>query len=126
MNKDDAVKFLSEFIDRINKQDNRATASPYIICVQSLEMEFYSEEEMHADLVQEARNEDDEFYGYNHFNYVDKAWFFTEEGAAQHLELNSHNYRKPRTYVKHCWRSPEIKSLLEAVAALVEKPLVKH
>lgn len=120
--KQKALEWLSDFVDRVNTQNNRSTASPYIFCVQSLEHVFWAPLQMSAILVEKCDDGD----GYNHYNYKDCAWFFTEEGAKQHLDLNAHNYNQPRTFVKHCFRSPEIERLLESVAEVVGKEYRKR
>jgi len=50
--------------------------------------------------------------------------FLTERGFNQHMELNGHNYRhhkKYYSYVKHAFRNPEIKRLLEIVGRFSNK-----
>ena len=50
--------------------------------------------------------------------FTEENIFFTEHGYNQHMELNSHNYRHNKkfySYVKHAFRNPEIKKLLEVI-----------
>lgn len=119
------LRWLQDFIDKINTQDNRGTASPYLVVVQSLEYAFWGETQLPADKVLESTEGDEPgdggVVGFNHYNYKDMAWFFTHAGAAEHLRQNKHNYNEPRTFIKHCFRSPEMQTLLEAVAAMVGK-----
>lgn len=128
--KESALKWLDQFITKINEQDNRATAIPYIFVVQSLEFDRVIPENGSDDYNssdQELEEEEDP----NEpgevlkclYTYQDRAWFFTEEGANEHLMMNRHNYSKPRIYVKHCFRSPEIRDLLISIAKVVDKEL---
>jgi len=51
--------------------------------------------------------------------------FLTERGVEQHMGLNRHNYRHlhkltEKGYVKHAFRNPEMKQLLESIMAFLE------
>ncbi|MCP4365401.1 MAG: hypothetical protein GY800_08915 [Planctomycetes bacterium] len=41
--------------------------------------------------------------------------FFTEIACLKHIEINGHNLSKPRTYVSHGFRNPELMGVVEAV-----------
>ena len=42
-------------------------------------------------------------------SWVEKGMFLTEEDAENHLKRNHYHYSSDaRTYVKHCWRAPEM------------------
>lgn len=50
--------------------------------------------------------------------------FFTQRAYEEHMRLNGHNYHwrdeKPYSYVKHAFRNPEIKRLLEIIGRFSE------
>jgi len=50
--------------------------------------------------------------------FTEKNIFLTERGYKEHLDLNGHNYRHHKkfySYVKHAFRNPEVKTLLEII-----------
>ncbi len=55
-----------------------------------------------------------------HFVETDENVFFTFKDYEEHIRLNSHNYQKVHSYVKHAFRNPEMKSLLEAIMAFAD------
>jgi hypothetical protein len=59
------------------------------------------------------------------YEWVDRNWFFTNEGYEEHLRLNRHNYGEVRPYIKHLFRNPEmaaVVSFLQSQAPSVETP----
>lgn len=146
-------KFLKEFMQKVNTQDNRITASPYyytVCCVRDVgvpegcgddvkyydnqQAESYSEEEL-KQICKEHELDFDE--------YVDK-WctkydcreideyeniFFTEDGYKEHMRLNEHNYRhykKHYSYIKHAFRNPELVELFKALGEITGEGWNKH
>lgn len=52
--------------------------------------------------------------------------FFTESDAKSHLKLNNYHYsNNAHTYVKHCWRSPQMKKLFESLGTIVDIDIFK-
>lgn len=148
--REEAMTYLKDFISRLNGQDNRATATPYIIVLQEKdrhpipeecgydESAFYDrtdgvtyrskEHYMQAfgetewtDRLEKSWDKDVQEVYFKTF-WEDVAWFFTYEGLEDHLRLNKHNYGETRSYIKFCYRNPEIQNLLTAVGLLVETP----
>lgn len=52
--------------------------------------------------------------------------FLTEQACEVHIKANSYHYDKPRSYVHHAWRNPELERLLEILGELTGQPYVKH
>jgi hypothetical protein len=141
-----------EIGSRMRTQDNLATAPPYIIALQE-EVEVFAQEgngdkkkywdgeACHSwNSLEEfrARFKDDytpeevakfekDLVEYEvKFEWVDRNWFFTQEGYDEHLRLNGHNYGrgpsvtgKVRPYIRHLFRNPEMKAVWDL---LVGKP----
>ena len=56
--------------------------------------------------------------------FTEENIFLTERGYNEHMELNGHNYRHHKkfySYVKHAFRNPEIKTLLEIIGRFSNK-----
>lgn len=114
---------MSDIGDKINAQDNLATATPYLVVLQSLkcvgvvdENYFYGDRDSHEIRHEKASEESDETLPIL-YKYEDVNWFFTQEAAKAHMQANHYHYDKPRTYIKHCWRNPEMKKVFEILGA---------
>ena len=54
---------------------------------------------------------------------VEENVFLTFRSYEQHMKMNGHNYRhlkNVQSYVKHCFRNPEMEKLFEAIMAFAE------
>ena len=121
---DDTLEFLQTFVKRINTQDNRGTASPYVYAIRDTYRVygiddnntsngqvwynsndgtvFNTDEELLAELSDNPKScvEDvaDE-HGYEYTSYkeirVIKNIFFTEKSAIEHLESCHYHYNDP-------------------------------
>lgn len=99
MTREEAEKILSEFVDAYNRQDNMATAFPFYVGLQEPKGKSWQNSGL---------------------------FFLTMGGYDRHMRMNAHNYRKkPRPFVHHGFRNPELENLLEAVAAIVGKEMRK-
>lgn len=100
MAKEEALKWLEEFITEINNQDNRGTACPYYYDLRYRNEEGYEE----------------------HVGYGGTV-FFTQKATDEYIEDNGHNLPKG-VYTFLCWggRNPELKQLLESIGAAVGVP----
>lgn len=99
MTREEAEKFLAEFVERYNAQDNLSTAFPFYVGLQEPVGKRWKNSGL---------------------------FFLTKEGYDRHVRMNGHNYRKaPRPYVHHGFRNPELADLLEAVGAIVGKKIRK-
>lgn len=136
---------IKSFLEKMAKQDNRATAAPYFYVIRT-EVEEAGIDPDNADVV---RYYDPENYEYTYDSKEDarkqlkedgysareideivdrlekygirKRWekrgmFLTEEDAERHLKLNYYHYsHNAHTYVDHAWRAPELKDFFEAL-----------
>jgi hypothetical protein len=85
--------------------------------------EYSTKEDYIKDLIEEgisakeahmkAEDELQELYVEQYFD--EDNIFLTEEGYERHLKLNRHNLKEPHSYVKHCFRNPEMEGLLKAI-----------
>lgn len=152
--------FLKDFMERVNTQDNRATASPFFYQIQETfdEIEcacyadktvWYDQDEHHIigetddDLRKflkdntcmndEEKAEVDKF---DEFDLEERAkdhliekmgvrekqelsnFFFTEQACEQHIKVNGHNLRKPRSYVSFSYRNPELLRVMSALGEI--------
>lgn len=103
------IEFLKEFMNKINSQNNRCTATPYYFVVREQE-EVLDGDGNFAEL----------------YRWVDKGIFFTEEAANNHIKQNYYHYNNPRTYVKHAFRNPEMKRLFKAIGNITGVEYVEH
>jgi hypothetical protein len=140
MSREHAVKFVSDFITRIDTDDNAGTAAPILHVLQEhqetitedtsdrsrtaytsyhLDYEIYDTEDEARDALAEiGSSEDPDEIGVRE-EWVDRNWFFTREGAERHLALNSYNYSKTRIYTKHAFRNPEMEELFAALRGIL-------
>lgn len=81
---------VETFVRNYINQDNHMTAWPY------------------AYAVQELRGS----------NYFTRQYFFTQEAAERHLEINRHNLNNPRLYVIHLRRNEEAELVLRTLFSL--------
>lgn len=150
MNKNEALIWIRNFLDLVDKQNNRATASPILFLLQT-KQEYVAHPDFYRQT--EAVFHHPEMEGFNKKSFEEaKAWlveygyegeelekeisnieefqmghywetqqaFFTEEGVKRHLDLNGHNLRNHRDYVVHCFRNPEMTELFKALRGVVE------
>lgn len=153
MTKAEAVVWITEFLNRVDTQDRRATAHPIQFLLQR-KREYVAHPEYnhqtdtvyrHPMMESTNCNTHEEAvawlkdYGYEderlekEIEQIEKFeighyWetdqaFFTEHGVKQHLELNGHNLREHRDYVVHSFRNPEIINLFEALRAMMKGDL---
>lgn len=97
----DALTWLREFMAEVNRQDNRATATPYYY-----DLRYHYRESGH----------EDPYCRVKHKNTI----FFTEKAANEYIEANSHNLPEG-TYAYLNWggRNSEIKQLLENIGIVI-------
>lgn len=136
-----------ELKERIEKNDNRATATPYLLLlrerrkvscdpdyncdgvefVEQLSGDYLSFESLEKTI--NWLSENDEEYEYKesdvvkwHYQEIDetKNVFLTDEGHQEHLRINGHNLRNQNTYGIHAFRNREIKSLYALIDANIE------
>lgn len=119
---------------RMNNQDNRATASPYLYVLQEQKKvyandfenpdgaEYYDDDNCTSYNSKKSARESFRESGYEDiekqveklkriefkFYWEDVNWFFTKEALDRHINGNRHRYGKTRDYVKHCFRNPEM------------------
>jgi hypothetical protein len=115
------MSYLNELKERLEKQDNLATATPYLVVLQDLKCVgvvhddyFYGDKDS-VEIRDEKVSADSEETVKVLYKYEDVNWFFTQEAAKKHMEENYYHYKKPRTYIKHCWRNPEMTALFEQI-----------
>ena len=149
MNKSDALQFLTEFINRIDTQDNRATAKPIQYLLQTRDymvvdgdyqydkVQYYHHvmENGYYDNYDDAVNYLKE-YGYSGKEldeeidniaklYIKYYWnpsqaFLTEQGLNDHVAINRHNLGVHRSYVVHSFRDAEMVNLIKAIRSVLE------
>lgn len=146
--KSQAEEFLTEFMMRLNGQDNRSTATPYYFVVQSLDRVLDQDEwiwvneeggeidscDVSAEELEERGYDNFEDYAegeldkyYSKLEYVDRQGpFLSLEAAENHIESNDYHYNEPRTYCKGAWRNPELELLLKSVGELINIPYRKR
>lgn len=129
------------------EQDNAHTAWPYAYVVQQQAMhlspkgygeetvyccheaEYYdypSEEALIAAL-EENGWENPEIQEYEITrHWQDQQWFFTKVEAEKHLEVNGHNYKKTRLYVKYMFRHSEAEILLRHLFSIAGEDYDAH
>lgn len=115
---------LQELIKEYETQDNRCTAYPIYVTVQSLRFvcvvdPLYAPSESNGDFyIQEEESSEDEYSEkvLCLYMYQDEEVFLTIKGAEEYLNANKHNLFRPRTYVKHFHRRNwEMRELLEEI-----------
>jgi hypothetical protein len=144
--KNEAKDFLTQFLSRLETDDNRATARPILWCIQKKIVEYYPvwnsggwwsypDNEGHyikADDLEDAIKEYKKFYGsddapseddFDQWDRIER-WeivqtFLTKEGLDRHVAQNKHNLGEFRDYVIHAHRDPELKELYEAIRTIV-------
>lgn len=141
----DNREIIKNFLEKMAKQDNRCTASPYFYVIKT-EVEdecidtdyaeitrYYDPEdfEVSYDSKTDARNslKQDGYTLFEIDEIVDRlekrgirkrfekrGMFLTEEDAVNHLQRNKHHYSSNAyTYIDHAWRAPELKKFFEAL-----------
>lgn len=55
-----------------------------------------------------------------------KEFFLTAKACDNHIKMNHYHYKKPDSYAKHAWRSPELERLLEIVEKFAEEEDKEH
>ena len=139
-------QWISEFLHEVETQDNRSTAPVVLFLVQDLRTEWlptggffdndglmYSQdyevptvetikiEEAieHMKKVYDIDAIDDDFIPVTRREHWEtRNVCLTEKGAKHHLELNGHNYKKPRIYAMHAFRNPELDDLFSSLLAI--------
>jgi hypothetical protein len=136
---------IQSIANEILTQDNRSTAQPYLILLQTkrwyvvpseyeykkteyrylpdTEMIFDSFEEMQKDLFDggyidgHSELEEDTHYEiiYSNYYWETENVFFTESGYAAHVAMNKHNLGEYRSYGICAWRNPEMKIIMGAI-----------
>lgn len=136
-----------ELKERISNNDNRCTASPYLLllrrkvkvssCSDSDNFEYvenlsgdyqssHSKEELKKDLLESGYSsfEINKFGSITkwHYQYVfdTENVFLTDEGYKDHLNINAHNLGEHDTYGIHAFRNKEISSLLNLIDVCIE------
>lgn len=151
MNKEEAIKWLRDFINEVDSQDNRATAKPIQFLVQR-KREYVAHNEYnhgaesvwrHPDMESTTAKTEEEAiewlkeYGYEGNKLEEEIqnieefkmchyWetdqaFFTKRGVQKHIELNGHNLRDYRDYVVHAFRNPEMRELFMAIREMIKE-----
>ena len=139
--------FLVALMDKINTQDNRATASPYYFVVRTkrevavlpgstgVERYYYEgnsfteedlrrfcdENELSFADVKEQANQYDVMEIDEFHNF-----FLTKDGYDQHIKLNGHNYKDPHSYVMYAGRNPELMQLLDTLGEITGKGYIRR
>jgi len=150
MTREEAKNWIKEFLNSIDAQDNRATASPYLFLLQtptpvavdgehSYDRLSYYHPSFENPVFDSRADAEAELYSYGFRDerleeekegireyYIKDVWktqqaFFTEAGVQRHLDLNKHNYGRYRTYVVHCFRNPEMQELFEVLRTFIEE-----
>jgi len=150
MTKPEAAAWLQNFIDRYNKQDHACTAHPRLLELRVPRKQFVPHDygnggwwrdkngDCESPIVEakdaaaavevlkhqyEIDTPEDELQQLDIIEWEEvRGVFFTDDGVTRHLNMNAHNYRDGvRKFTEHAFRNPEIKELLEACAAIVDK-----
>lgn len=138
-----------ELKERISKNDNRCTASPYLLLLREktevvVHEDFYyngqkwvehltgdyltneKREALVSDLLEYGYDKSEiekkgsiEEYFYREVNETRNV-FLTDEGYKDHLEANGHNLGKHDTFGVHAFRNKEIASLLNLIDVCIE------
>ena len=147
MTHDAALQVLRDLIHRIDTQDNRCTAKPFIHLLQYQRRQFVphcggdggwwgpsedweisrvqAKDEAEARKILTARYpgcEFDEIEQYDAIEWwqTDNA-FLTEEGLQRHVKLNAHNiHSEHRDYMQFAFRNHELKEVLEAIREIIK------
>lgn len=129
-----------ELKERIDSNDNRCTAKPYLLLLQESVEVVVPEDMVHdgdcwvetvsGDYLRFENEEEVKQWlkendykclksNYQHYFYRElhetQNVFLTDKGYQDHLNVNSHNLRKHRTYGIHAWRNKEIASLYNLI-----------
>jgi len=142
-----SFEFLKRLIKEIDEQDNRCTADPYyyviqeektLVCAPGCGDEMYyihdgegrTKEELMENFDLISDGEFDDFICSNGVEEIEiekkhddatlSNVFFTEKACHKHIELNHYHFNKPRSYVKHAWRNPEVESIFKAIREIVK------
>lgn len=132
---------IRDFLTEMSSQDPRGTAFPYYYVI----LDYKTEIRESADGEERYVGDDELYtreealeYGYSEEElenkitiYVEEVetekeigMFLTESDAKKHLEANKHRYSdKAHTYVKHCFRAPQLKHFLESLFEHFDVPL---
>lgn len=132
----DEKMYIENFLKQIATQSNRGTAAPYFYVIRSQievsaptencdkvmfydrdSFEGYSDKEAFVKELEEdglsefeiqSRLSNLDEYGVN-YTWKESGMFLTETDANDHLKINHYHYSaNAHTYVKHCWRAPEM------------------
>jgi hypothetical protein len=147
------LEFLKEFMDKLNTQDNRSTASPYMYVVRDVRRvygiddvfdsagsvwynfedgsSYLTDEELmdafdaeEKDCVEDIANDN----GYDYVRYTEirviKNIFFTEEAAIDHIKECHYHYNDPDIHVEHLVKNNELLDILDAIAEVVDDELI--
>lgn len=129
---------IKRFLTEMATQDNRATASPFYYVIRSKRYrlvprdhgdksvfvydgeQYDSEKELRAIFGDDKEEADDAVLEAEEFGlegyWEEHGMFLTESDAKAHLEVNHYHYSNDaHTYVKHCWRAPQMKAFFEAL-----------
>lgn len=151
MDKKEALIWIKDFLNKIDSQDNRCTASPILFLLQT-KQEYVSHPEynhntetvFHHSIMEgrgcETFEEAKQWlvdYGYHGkelekeienieefqmgHHWETKQAFLTEDGLKEHLRLNGHNLRGHRDYVVHCYRNPEMSELFQVLRTIAKE-----
>lgn len=141
---DETAEFISNFVNQIETQDNRSTASPYYYVVRCVKLltaadsrgcayQYYDSDACESFTEEQLRqhcdeNDIEDVEAYIESESLEKIEvqevdeyvnvFFTYDGYKKHIKLNGHNYRhceKFDSYVMHAFRNPEIEGLLKSI-----------
>lgn len=133
-------EIIKNFLGKMAKQDNRATAAPYFYVIKTKSLfpvgrdncsdpndsyqteeydtyKLYNEDfdEIEYDEYLELDDNDRQIVFYKEI-YEEKGMFLTEDDAKNHLKSNYYHYSEDaHTYVKHSWRAPELKQFFQAL-----------
>lgn len=150
MTKEEALSWLKDFMNECESQDNRGTAKPIQFLLQvrrdyvahpdynlgsttrwfhsELQRDFETREEAEKALADygfkgkelKEKIEELEELEIGHYWETEQC-FLTERGYKQHIEINGHNLRHYKKYVVHAFRNPELRSLFDAIKALINE-----
>jgi hypothetical protein len=137
-----------ELKDRIDSNDNRSTAKPYLLLlrerrkiscdpehaydgyeyVEQLSGDYVAFENLEKAI--DWLSEDDPDYKYResdvvkwYYQEIDETVnvFLTDKGVEDHYDLNRHNLRNPNTYGIHAFRNKEMRSLFNLIDDNISK-----
>lgn len=146
MTHDAALQVLRDLIHRIDTQDNRCTAKPFIHLLQYRRRRcvphcggdggwWGPEDDWEIARVKAATEEEalkilKERFPHYEFGELERydaiEWwetvnvFLTQDGYERHVALNHHNFPgEHRDYLEHAYRNPELKEVLDAIREII-------